>query len=134
MLEDNDNLQIGIVSFSSAVAANPRATSREASLDDANLISGFSNDSSVLNAAIDGIVANGPRTDLDAGLQTANAQFTDTANNKYMIVLTDGVPNIAVGQPSYYSDEVIAATKSQLQSISNSGVQLITMLTGFLLI
>ncbi len=130
LLEDNDNLQIGIVSFSSAVAANPRATSREASLDDANLISGFSNDSSVLNAAIDGIVANGPRTDLDAGLQTANAQFTDTANNKYMIVLTDGVPNIAVGQPSYYSDEVIAATKSQLQSISNSGVQLITMLTG----
>ena len=125
LLKDNDNLQIGIVSFSSAVD-----TSQEASSADASLVSGFSNDSSVLNSAIDGIVANGPRTDLDAGLQTADAQFTDTANNKYMIVLTDGVPNLAVNQSAYYSDEVIAATKSELQSISNSGVQLITMLTG----
>ena len=47
-----------------------------------------------------------------------------------MIVLTDGVPNIALGNNSYYSDEVINLTKTKLQEIGNQGINVITMLTG----
>ena len=48
-----------------------------------------------------------------------------------MIVLTDGIPNVAINyDKNYYSDDVILKTKSCLQGISSSGIKLITMLTG----
>lgn len=126
LLEDNQNLQIGIVSFSSSTTQ-----SEEGTLADANLVSGLTNDTTTLTNAISSIEANGPRTDLDAGLTLAQQQFSEEANNKYMIVLTDGVPNIALNHSnSYYSDEVIAATKAKLESLDNSGIALTIMLTG----
>ena len=126
LLEDNDDLKIGIVSFSSNVDST-----QEATLADANVVSPLSNNASTLNSAIDNIQANGPRTDLDAGLTLASQQFTDEANNKYMIVLTDGVPNIALEYNNpYYSDDVINSTKSKLQELDSQGIQLTTMLTG----
>ena len=126
LLEGNDDLQVGIVSFSSNVDA-----SQEATLADTNLVSNLSTDASTLTSAIDNIEANGPRTDLDAGITLASQQFTDSASNKYMIVLTDGVPNIALGYNNpYYSDDVINTTKATLQKLDSDGIQMITMLTG----
>ena len=112
LLEDNENLKVGIVSFSSNVDAG-----KEATLEDAAIVSELSNDTTVLNNAISSIEANGPRTDLDAGITLASEQFTETDNNKYIIVLTDGVPNIAINYNNpYYSDDVINTTKAKLQS------------------
>ena len=106
LLEGNDNLQIGIVSFSSNVDSSQEGTSA-----DANVVAALSNNATELNNAISNIEANGPRTDLDAGITLASKQFTETDNNKYMIVLTDGVPNIALGYNNpYYSDDVINTT------------------------
>lgn len=132
LLEGNEDLQIGIVSFSSYY--NPEnigdATQEGVLSADASVISEFSNNISDLNNAIDNIQATGPRTDLDAGITLASQQFTEEDNNKYMIVLTDGVPNIALGNNSYYSDEVINLTKTKLQELDNQGIRIITMLTG----
>lgn len=48
-----------------------------------------------------------------------------------MIVLTDGVPNVALNyDKSYYSDDVISKTKSKLQQLKQSNINIITMLTG----
>lgn len=48
-----------------------------------------------------------------------------------MIILTDGVPNIALDyDKTYYSDVVIANTKQKLISLENEGIQLYTVLTG----
>ena len=132
LLEGNEDLQIGIVSFSSYY--NPDDSediSGEATLEDANIVSDLSTDSSALSSAIDNIEANGPRTDLDAGITLASEQFTEEDNNKYMIVLTDGVPNISLGHNNpYYSDDTINATKSKLQELDSQGIRMITMLTG----
>ena len=126
LLEDNENLKVGIVSFSSNVDAG-----KEATLEDAAIVSELSNDTTVLNNAISSIEANGPRTDLDAGITLASEQFTETDNNKYIIVLTDGVPNIAINYNNpYYSDDVINTTKAKLQSLDASGIDITTMLTG----
>ena len=126
LLKDNSDLQIGIVSFSSNLD-----TSKEGTLEDANVVSNLSNDVSKLTSAISNIEPTGSRTDLDAGLKLADSQFTNTNNNKYMIVLTDGVPNIAVNYDKiYYSDDVIAKTKEQLKAIEAKNISLITMLTG----
>ena len=57
LLEGNDNLQVGIVSFSSNTDV-----SQEATAADANLVSNLSSDANTLNSAIDNIETNGPRT------------------------------------------------------------------------
>ena len=126
LLQDNTALNVGIVSFSSN-----SDTSKEGTLEDAFLISEMSNDVTTLTNAISNIQTNGARTDLDAGIQVATQQFTSNATNKYMIVLTDGVPNIAVNYDgSYYSDDVISKTRQTLINTTNNGIQLFTMLTG----
>lgn len=128
LLQDNTALNVGIVGFSSNLDV-----SKEGTLEDAFLISELSNDVTTLTNAISNIQTNGVRTDLDAGIQLASQYFTDNATNKYMIVLTDGVPNIAVDyDKNYYSDDVISKTKQTLINTTNSGIQLFTMLTGIL--
>lgn len=113
LLRDNESLKVGIVSFSTNID-----TSKEGTIEDANLVSTLSNDVSTLTNAISNIQANGSRTDLEAGLSLASGQFTKTDNNKYMIILTDGVPNVAINYDKiYYSDDVISKTKAQLQQL-----------------
>lgn len=126
LLKDNADLKIGIVSFSTNTDI-----SKEGTIEDANLVSTLSNNVSTLTNAISNIQADGYRTNLEAGLSLANGQFTKTDNNKYMIVLTDGVPNVAIDYDKiYYSDDVISKTKTQLKQLEESNINVITMLTG----
>ena len=126
LLEDNTQLQIGVVSFSTNTDM-----SKEATIEDASIVSSLNNSATELNNAISNIEANGPRTDLQAGLLLASQQFSEEDNNKYMIVLTDGVPNVAIGSNNpYYSDTTITQTKEQLQTLEADGIQITTMLTG----
>ena len=126
LLEDNTQLQIGVVSFSTNTDM-----SKEATIEDASIVSSLSSDATELNNAISNIEANGPRTDLQAGLLLASQQFSEEDNNKYMIVLTDGVPNVAIGSNNpYYSDTTITQTKEQLQTLETDDIQITTMLTG----
>ena len=89
LLTDNTQLKIGVVSFSTNTEV-----SKEGTIEDASVINKLSNDISTLNNAISNIETTGPRTDLHAGLELASQQFSAENNNKYMIVLTDGVPNV----------------------------------------
>lgn len=126
LLKDNDKLKISVVSFSTNSDA-----SKEGTISDASVVSTLTNNASTLTKAISNIEANGARTDLQAGLLLGSQQFSTENNNKYMVVLTDGVPNVAIDyDKTYYSDDVIAKTKAQLQSISSSKINLITLLTG----
>lgn len=125
LLKDNTKLKIGIVKFST-VSINDEATSK-----DASIVAPLSNDITTLTNAISTIETNGPRTNLQSGLLLASQQFSQDASNKYMIVLTDGVPNVAINANNpYYSDEVISKTKQQLQSLNQQGINVTTMLTG----
>ena len=96
-LENNNDLKVSIVSFSSN-----SDVSQEATLADATLVSPLSSDLASLTNALSNIEANGPRTDLDAGLTLGMEQFTEDATNKYMIVVTDGVPNLALDYDNVY--------------------------------
>lgn len=126
LLQDNENLKIGIVAFSTNVEV-----SKEGTIEDAYVVSPLSNDTSTLTNAISTIDTDGPRTDLQAGLLLASQQFTNADNNKYMIVLTDGVPNVAIDYDrTYYSDDVINKTKQQLQTLNSQGIKITTMLSG----
>ena len=125
MLANNNNLKVGIVKFSTSTDATQDGT-----MADTSLVSELSSNIGSLNSAIDSIQKDGPRTDLDAGLTLASQYFSSNDTNKYIIVLTDGVPNIALGSANdYYSEDVISKTKSKLQSLA-SNYKIITMLTG----
>ena len=126
LLKDNDNLKIGVVSFSSNTDV-----SKEGTIEDASLVSELSNDATKLNNFISNIEYNGPRTDLESGITLAQKYFSTEKNNKYMIVLTDGVPNIAINfDKNYFSDDVIKKTNTALANVEKNNISLITMLTG----
>lgn len=126
ILDGNEHLKVGIVSFSTNADV-----SKEGTIEDANLVSDLSSDPQALVSAISNIQYTGPRTDLESGLSLASQYFTEEDNNKYVIVLTDGVPNVALNYDGiYYSDDVINKTKAQLQALDTAGYNVITMLTG----
>lgn len=127
------SLKIGVVSFSSSTEKDPdTGYTIEGTLADAQKVCDFSNDATFLTEEISSIEGLGARTDLDAGLQLAKSCFTSDDTNKYIIVLTDGVPNLSVGNSDCVTYDglttTIENTKATLQSLSN--VKLITMLTG----
>lgn len=128
LLEDNEKLKIGVVSFSTNVEV-----SKEGTIEDANIISPLSNNTSTLLNAVSNIEYTGPRTDLDAGITLASQSFTTSTDkaHKYIIVLSDGVPNVAINyDKNYYSEDVISKTKSKLKSMSSIADNVIVMLTG----
>ena len=132
LLKDNDNLKIGAISFSSSTNVSKEGTS-----DDTQLISDFTNDGTALQSKINNLQMTGERTDLDAGLQLAKQYLTkdgDTTDksHKYLIVLSDGIPNLAIGQKEYFSDGVNATTKATLQSLTNiiDNNNIMILLTG----
>lgn len=128
LLEDNTKLKIGVVSFSSNTDI-----SKEGTIEDAKIVSELTNDIDHLISSVSNIEYDGPRTNLDAGITLAKQYFSDETENshKYVIVLSDGVPNVAIDyDKNYYSDDVISKTKSSLQSLSKVADNVIVMLTG----
>lgn len=128
LLKDNTKLKIGVVSFSTNTDI-----SKEGTAEDAKLISDLTNDSTSLLKSISNIEYDGPRTNLESGITLAKKYFTkDTdSSHKYLIVLTDGVPNVAINyDKNYYSDDVITKTKTALTSLSGSIDNVYVMLTG----
>lgn len=126
------SLKIGIVTFSSSTEKNEEGYTIEGTAADAQKVCDFTNDLTALTDKISAIEGTGARTNLDAGLQLANVQFSTDETNKYMIILTDGVPNLAVGYNDLVTYEgltnVVTQTKTTFSSLQN--IEVITMLTG----
>lgn len=133
LLKSNpSSLKIGIVTFSTGTEKNDEGFLITGTEADAQKVCDFTNDLSILTKNISNIKGTGSYTNLDAGLQLAKSQFSSANSNKYMIILTDGLPNLAIGHNDLVSynglTDVINKTKSTLKSLSN--IDVITMLTG----
>ena len=126
LLSGEHNLKVGIVSFSSVEDQTLAGT-----INDAQLVSELTANATELNNAIDSIACiNGQTTDLEAGITLGEQLFSNANINKYMIILTDGLPNVAIDYDHvYFSDDVINKSKTKLQELTNS-YEVIAMLTG----
>ena len=123
----NNEVNVGVVGFSSLDSTSGET---EGTIDDATLISELSNNSSDVKNAISSLseLKTGIRTNIDAGVTVARDNFTSNENvQRYIILLTDGVPNNDTnGHYSEYSDDVLSGTKSKLESIEASGINIIS--------
>ena len=126
------SLKIGVTTFSTGNEKDSNGYLITGTEADAQKVCDFTNDISTLTTKISAIQGTGQYTDLDAGLKLAKSQFTNDNTNKYMIILTDGLPNLAVGNNDLVTydglTKIIAQTKSTLTSLEN--VEVYTMLTG----
>lgn len=124
---NSSTLKIGVVTFSASQEQSEMGTEK-----DAQLVTTFTNDLKTLKTKISAIEGTGAYTDLDAGLKLAQKTFTNEKNNKYIIVLTDGVPNMNVGNSDLVKiealEKVISTTKETLLSLKN--INVISLLTG----
>ena len=124
-LLENENVSLGVVSFSTG--------DEEGTITDASLLLTPSHDVEEVTASIDSIASGklGPRTNIDAGLTLANQNFSEDCQSKYIVLLTDGVPNTAVGGPTQtYSGETATKTRATLQNITEEGVHIFSLMTG----
>ena len=132
LLKVNSNLKIGVVTFSTGTETDSESHLITGTEADAQKVCDLTTDLSKLTTSISTIEGTGQYTNLDSGLQLAKKSFSSEDNNKYMIVLTDGLPNLAVGHNDLVSYDgltnVITQTKTTLKSLSD--INVITMLTG----
>ena len=123
----NPNVEVGVVGFSSL---DTTAGQQEGTINDASLQSRLSNSASTVKSAISGLsnLAVGPRTNIEAGLTIAEQNFSSDENTaRYIILLTDGVPNNAIdGTFSTYSGVVATRTKAKLESLEQNGIDVIS--------
>lgn len=121
----HDTVKLSVVSFSTG--------DDEGTLTDAKLRTPLTNvESDVLDAITEvSNDATGVRTDIEAGITIASEQFSETCENKFIILLTDGVPNISLGSNKIqYSGTTATNTKNAMLKLENDGIQIISMMTG----
>lgn len=131
----NSNIKIGVVEFSSTTRTETSYAVLGTDNDAKALTSGMVNDKSTVKSAVSSVgnEGMGAYTDLDIGLKTADAMLsasTDSNSKKYLIVLTDGVPNVseATGNSFEYSPAVTNATTARLTTIKNKGINIVSVL------
>ena len=124
-----DTLKIGIVTFSASENNDELATEK-----DAQVISELSNDVDELTAKISTIEGTGRYTNLDAGLTVAQKTFSEDDTNKFLIVLTDGLPNYALGINDLLTVKalrnIITQTKENFLKLEEANINVISVLTG----
>lgn len=146
LFKDVNNLKVGLVYYYGFDSDDEGETSEQSygTIDTAKILTNLtSNENDVQNALTSlSKMDYNYGTNTDAGLQKAKSMFnSDKTTQKFIILLSDGVPNHAVGTSISYGgwfgptaeekqNSVNSKTKSIMQSLSNSNINLITMLAG----
>ena len=126
LFASNPNVKIGVVGFSSL---DTTAGETEGTINGATLRLELSNSQDDVKGAITNLsnLDVGPRTNIEAGLTIAQENFSDEENvNRYVVLLTDGVPNNDTnGTFGTYSGVVATRTKAKLEEMENAGTQIV---------
>lgn len=127
LFTSNPKVKIGVVGFSSLDSS---AGETEGTINDAKLQTGLSNSKEEVKNAISDLsnLKTGPRTNIEAGLTIAQDNFSSEPDTqRYVVLLTDGVPNNATdGTFGTYSGVVATRTKAKLEEIQSSGIKIIS--------
>lgn len=135
LFEVNSKIKIGVVEFATSTEVNDEGFTIEGTDKDANIVtSELTSDKTTISTALN-TVANssmGARTNVEVGLDTAYKLLEtekDSDYEKYIVVLTDAIPNTARGVTmDTYSDATAVPTKNKLVELKGKNVNVISML------
>lgn len=146
LFKDVNNLKIGLVYYYGWDSEDEGETAVQSygTLDTAKVLSNLTDNEDTIQNALETLSTSQYNygTNTDAGLKKAKSMFSSSeTSQKFIILLSDGVPNHAVGVsigtgglfgPSAKEQlaDVIKETKKTIQSMKNSNINLITILTG----
>lgn len=127
----NPSIKMGVVEFATATTGN-EGTENDAKAVTTSLIN---DKATTLNALT--TISNekmGPRTNIEAGLDAASKLLSNsTESKKYIILLTDAIPNTAYGVTlDRYTSKSADPTIAKLKAVENSGINLISILINML--
>ena len=135
LLAANPNIKIGIVEFATSTETDDEGYTIEGTdLDAKTVTSELTNDADVISEALDTVSTDvmGARTNVEVGLDAAYALLqtnTDSDTEKYIITLTDAIPNTARGVVGdTYTDATRVPTRNKIVELGEAGVNLISML------
>lgn len=131
----NPEIRIGIVEFATSTETNDQGYTIEGTDKDAKIItSALTSDKDTIANALNTVSKDvmGPRTNIEVGLDAAYS-LLETSNDsdveKYIITLTDAIPNTARGVTmDTYSDATIVPTRNKVLELKENDVNLISML------
>jgi hypothetical protein len=132
----SSNVKVGLVDFHGASSG---LLGESASIYNATVRQKLTTDKNTMVTAINNELerSTDSGTNIEAGLKIAQKNFSTTANNKVIILLTDGIPNASVDGTSSSNDVTTEKailiqnnTKQALLDLKTEGIYTITMLTG----
>lgn len=130
LFTSNDKIKIGVVEFATSTDVTKEGTAADAN----TITSTLSNDKTTITNALNTVSTDkmGARTDIEEGLKAADAllaKSTDTTASKYVVVLTDAIPNTATGVTfDTYSDKTAVPTKNELLALKSKNINVVSML------
>ena len=131
-----ENAKMGIVSFTcEQLVTDTPGTFNDGTENDAKLLLPLSDSSDSVKSKIEEYKAStrGQHTNIEAGLAVAEKNFTDNEEaQKYVILLSDGVPNLCLDTENtlQYSGVIATKTKKRLQDMSAKGYHMYSVLMG----
>lgn len=133
LFEHFTNPKIGIVSFSS-IDTTVDSTVSLGTENDAKLLLSLSDSKDTIKSTINSYSdKTGPFTNIEAGLQLVESNFTkSTESEKYVILISDGVPNLSLNTTTTlkYSNTNATNTKNRLQNMQLQGYHIFSVLMG----
>ena len=140
LFKEVSNLKIGLLYYYAYDDGTDGAIQDYGTVNTAKIISNLTWNETEIQVALTSLstMDYNSGTNTDAGLQKARTMFSEGENiQKFIILLSDGVPNHAVGEKTQwyqYEDasrnRVISKTKETIQKIDENKINFITMLAG----
>ena len=141
LFKEVSNLKIGLLYYYAYDDGTDGAIQDYGTVNTAKIISNLTGNETEIQVALTSLstMDYNSGTNTDAGLQKARTMFSEGENiQKFIILLSDGVPNHAVGEKTQWyqyedasrNNRVISKTKETIQKIDENKINFITMLAG----
>lgn len=124
----DSSFKVGVVEFATSTDESKKGTAEDAKIVTSSLVSSENDAKAALTTIKNEKM--GAQTNIVAGLDAANKLLsTSTDSKKFIVLLTDAIPNTAYGVTyDLYTSASADPTKAKLKEIANKNVNILSML------
>ncbi len=130
LFKANDKMKIGIVEFATTTVPEEEGGDDDATIITPTLVENKADFDTAIAKLDENVM--GPRTNIEVGLEKAEsllAEATAEGEGKYVVILSDAIPNTSKGVSfDTYSEKTSAPTKAKLLDLKSKGINVISLL------